>query len=462
MTDATEVTISRVIDAARFSAFQKRTVALCGLIAFVEGFDATSAGYVGSAVAKAWSLDKGDMGLFFSLGLLGLMIGALALAPFADRLGRKPVLLGSLILFGLASLGMALSPWIELLYITRFITGLGIGGAMPNAIALTSEYVPARVRSLAIVLMSNGFAIGSIAAGLTAARIVEALGWNSVFAIGGVLPLLLAPVAALLLPESPRFLASKPGQEAKVAALMRRMDPTQPESGVRYRLDDVVGARMSVMALFRDGRARRTVLLWIVVFCSLLELFVMTNWLPTEIAGLGVSVGVAILIATGLQVGGVAGALQGWMLDRVGPRRTLTLAYLIAAVSVAGIALAGANLLALTVCVLCAGFGIIGGQTAANAVTAQSYPTELRSTGVGWYLGVGRVGSIIGPALAGWFLAAGVSLRDVFLLAVIPALIAAGAASLLGRSLSPEADAGVAAEAAARRARLKLREAPVS
>ena len=436
MADSSVVTISDVIDGAKLSGFQKRTLLLCGLIAFAEGFDATSAGYVGGAVAAAWDLAPTTLGLFFSFGLFGLLVGSLTLAPFADRIGRRPLLLGSMILFGLASLGMAASTSVEMLFITRFLTGLGIGGAMANCIAMASEFAPKRMRSFAIVLVSGGFAIGSIAAGLTAARIVEALGWSAVFIVGGVLPLLLAPVVALLLPESPRFLASRPGQEAKVAAMMRRIDPSQPASGVRYRLDDHTDARMSVRALFREGRARRTILLWVMVFCSLLVLFLMTNWLPTQIAALGVSVAVAILVATCLQVGGVIGMVQGWMLDRMGPSRTLGTSYLIAAISIAGIGLVGPNVVLLTVCVLGAGFGIIGGQTAANAVTAQSYPTELRSTGVGWFLGVGRIGSIVGPALAGWLFSIGMSHRDVFLLAVIPALIAAAAASQLGRSLT--------------------------
>jgi AAHS family 4-hydroxybenzoate transporter-like MFS transporter len=340
---------------------------------------------------------------------------------------------------------MAASTSVEMLFAFRFVTGLGIGGAMPNAIAMTSEYVPSRIRSLMVVMMFNGFIAGSIAAGLTAARIVEALGWNSVFIVGGVLPLLLAPAILLLLPESVRFLASKEGRQAQVSSLMRRIDPSLA-ADTRFVLDDHSDARMSVAALFRDGRARRTILLWLLVFCSLLDLFLMTNWLPTQIASLGVSVAIAILISTCLQVGGMIGMVQGWMMDRMGPSRTLMLAYLIAAVAIACIGLVGDNVPLLTVSVLCAGFGIIGGQTAANAVAAGSYPTEIRSTGIGWFLGIGRIGSIVGPSLAGWLLSVGVSNRDVFLLAVIPALCAAAAAFGLGAKSSA---VGAAKQAAA-------------
>lgn len=432
--------ISQIIDARKLGGFQKRIVALCAMLAFVEGFDAQNAGFVAPAVAKVFGLGQNALGLFFSLGLFGLMLGALLVAPVADRIGRKPVLFGCLVLFGLGSLGMAASTSAEMLFATRFLTGLGIGGAMPNAIAMTSEYAPKRIRSLLVVMMFNGFIAGSIAAGLTAARMVEALGWNAVFIVGGVLPLLLAPLILALLPESVRFLASKAGNEAKVAALMRRIDPGQP-AGMRYVLDDHSAARMSVAALFRDGRARKTILLWLLVFCSLLDLFLLTNWLPTQIASLGVSVVIAILISTCLQVGGMIGMVQGWIMDRVGPSRTLTGSYLLAALSIAGIGLVGDNVPLLTLSVLCAGFGVVGGQTAANAVAAAAYPTEIRSTGVGWFLGVGRIGSIVGPSLAGFLLSVGVSNRDVFLLAVIPALCAAGAALALGDTVSTAAPA---------------------
>jgi AAHS family 4-hydroxybenzoate transporter-like MFS transporter len=435
--------ISDVIDSRPLGGFQKMIVGLCFLLAFCEGFDAQNAGFVAPALARAWGLKQGALGLFFSLGLFGLALGALFVAPLADRLGRKPVLLGCLCLFGLASLGMAASTSLEMLYLFRFLTGLGIGGALPNAIAMTSEYAPKRSRSFLIMLMFNGFTIGSMTAGLLAARIVEALGWQSVFIVGGVLPLMLAPLLALALPESVRFLASKEGKQDRVGRLMRRIDPALP-ADARFVLDDSSDARMSVAALFRNGRARRTLLLWLMVFCSLLDLYLLSNWLPTQIASLGISVTMAILISIMLQVGGLSGMFLGLIIDKVGPARVLAFCYVVAAVAIAGIALAGNAVVLLVVFIGAAGFGVIGGQIAANSVAAATYPTEIRSTGVGWFLGVGRIGSIVGPALAGFMLSVGVSNRDVFLMAVIPALVAACAAAALGR---PRA-AGAAATAA--------------
>jgi AAHS family 4-hydroxybenzoate transporter-like MFS transporter len=173
--------------------------------------------------------------------------------------------------------------------------------------------------------------------------------------------------------------------------------------------------------------------LWILVFCSLLVLFLLTNWLPTQIQSLGVALWIAILLGALLQLGGMVGIIQGWMIDRWGPARTLTMSYLIAACAIAGLAHAGTSLPWLIVTVFCAGFGIIGGQTAANPVASMAYPTEIRSTGVGWFLGVGRLGSIVGPALAGHLITIGWTSKHIFLLATIPALIAAAAAFALSK-----------------------------
>lgn len=424
--------IAKLIDERPLSAFQIRVVALCALIAFSEGFDAQSAGFVAPTLARTWSLSPNMLGLFFSLGLVGLMLGALLIAPLADKFGRRPLLIACLVGFGFGSIGMALSPSIHVLYIFRFLTGLGIGAAMPNVIALTTEYVPHRIRSFMVVLMFNGFILGSITAGLTAARLAVSIGYEPVFLIGGITPLVLAVVMFFVLPESIHFLASQEGRQEKVAALMRRIDASLPE-GVRFAIEERRAQRMSVKALFRDGRAARTLLLWILVFCSLLDLFLLTNWLPTQIERLGVALWIAILMGALLQVGGMVGVVQGWMIDKWGPAKTLTMSYLIAAVAIAGLAHAGSSLPLLIISVFCAGFGIIGGQTAAMPVASTAYPTEIRSTGVGWFLGVGRLGSIIGPALAGHLITIGWTNKQIFLLATIPALIAAAAAFALSK-----------------------------
>lgn len=232
--------ISTVIDRRPLGGLQRGIVAICTGIAFLEGFGVQNAGFVAPALTRHFHLSHNALGLFFSLGLFGLMLGAMLLAPLADHFGRKPLLLFCVALFGLGSIGQGLAPSELALYPLRFLTLLGIGGAMPNTIAMTAEYSPARIRSKAVVFMFNGFVAGSIAVGLIASRLVEALGWRSVFIVGGALSVLLMPWLLFRLPESVHFLASRGMTDAaarsKLARLMRLIDPSiAPRRAVRTR-----------------------------------------------------------------------------------------------------------------------------------------------------------------------------------------------------------------------------------
>jgi AAHS family 4-hydroxybenzoate transporter-like MFS transporter len=425
--------VAEILDQKTLGTFQKGVIALCTAIVFVEGMNAQSAGYVAPALREAWGLTPSELGLFFSSGLIGLMFGGLFVAPLADRIGRRPILLACVMLFGVCSLATAASASITLLDVLRFFAGLGIGGAMPNAIALTAEYSPLRRRSSMIAVMMTGFILGSIVAGLIAAKLIPDWGWQSVFVVGGVLPLLLLPLLFYALPESIRFLVVSEAPREPIARLLNRIDPAA-DIGPNTRLvvEEHPASRASVLALFRDGRARSTTLLWVIYFMSLLNLYLFTSWLTTHVREAGLSVGIAIIVGTMFQVGGAFGAVFGWMFDRVGPSRTIFTAYLVGAIAIACIGFAEGDLVMLTISVFTAGFGIIGGQTAANALAAMAYPTQIRSTGVGWATGIGRAGSIVGPGLAGVLIEAGLSTQNIFYLAVIPALIAAAAGAALG------------------------------
>lgn len=426
--------VTRIIDGRKVGTFQKRVAVLCGLVVAMEGFNTQSVGYIAPALAQAFHLAPADLGLFFSLGLFGLLLGALFVAPLADRFGRRPLLLACVPTLGVCAVLTAASPSIAVLDGLRFLTGLAIGGALPNTIALTSEYSPHRRRSLIVALMFTGFIFGSIAAGLSATRLVPAFGWQSIFILGGVLPLLYAPLLYFALPESIRFLVQRGAPSDTIAALLRRLDPAlRVGRGTRFVTEEKPSSGVSVLSLFREGRAKRTVLLWTVFFMSLLDLFLLANWLTTEMRTLGASVQTAIFVTVLFQVGGVFGTGFGWLADRIGANIALAIAYIVGAVCVAGIGFAGANLTLVMFAVFGAGVGILGGQTVANAVSAISYPTEIRSTGVGWATGIGRVGSIIGPGLAGILLQLNVSTGHIFFLAVIPALIASAAAAGMGR-----------------------------
>lgn len=436
--------IAEIIDGRRISALQKRVALLCTAVVFFEGMTTQAAGYVGPVLREVMHLQPEQLALFFSSALIGLMLGGVFVAPLADRVGRRPVLIGCVALFALCSLASAASPSIEVLDVARFLTGLGIGGGMPNAIALTAEYAPHRRRNALVATMMSGFIFGSIAGGLISAWLVPVWGWPSVFIASGVLPLALLPVLAGLLPESIRFLVLHADAHGTVVGLLARIAPDLPlDTATRFIVEERGASGTSVLALFRDDRARTTLLLWIIYFMSLLNLYLFASWLPTHTRNLGISVGLSIIVGTMLQVGGAFGTVFGWFNDRIGHSRTIFAAYLIAAVCIAWVGLSGPNLPLLIVAVFGAGFGIIGGQNSLNAAAAVAYPTQIRSTGVGWAIGVGRIGSIVGPGVAGILLQIGVSTENIFYLAVVPALIASLCGAALGfhRSLAVEKDA---------------------
>jgi AAHS family 4-hydroxybenzoate transporter-like MFS transporter len=419
----------------RLGSFEIGVIAACAAAIFFDGFDAQAIGYVGPSLIKSFAIAPSALGPVFSAGLVGIMLGALFIAPLADRLGRRPVILASIVTFAVFTLATAWADSIQTLLWLRLLTGLGLGGCMPNVIALTTEYSPVRMRGFLVTLMFNGFTLGSLLGGLVAHQLIPAFGWRAVFVAGGVLPLLLVPVLFFVLPESLRFLVlTGRNPRAVVEALRRSGSSETPESmAARLRLEEGT-VKPSIRELFSDGRGRATAVLWIVFFMSLLDVYLLVSWLPTALNQAGVPAQSAILLGSLLQVGAFVGTLFcGAALDRFGGNAALVPAYLLAALTIAAIGVFSSTSLALTaVAVFLAGAGIIGGQTAGNALAAGSYPTQIRSTGVGWALGIGRIGSIIGPLVAAGLLSMNVSIKGIFLVSAIPALVAAGAIAFFG------------------------------
>jgi AAHS family 4-hydroxybenzoate transporter-like MFS transporter len=305
---------------------------------------------------------------------------------------------------------------------------------MPNAIALTSEFNPRRRRATMVMIMFAGFSIGAALGGLLAAALIPQFGWRSVFIVGGIAPLLLVPILVLRLPESVRFLALTGRANERVAELLASIAPKAALApSTRFVIHEPGLAGVPVLHLFRDGRTLTTLLLWVVFFMSLLELYFLSNWLPTVLNDLGASVSAAVAIGSLLQVGGVVGVFTlGSIIDRFS-FRALTLVYFIAVFAVGAIGQLGHSVVFVSMAIFVAGFCIVGGQTAANALAAGFYPTSVRSTGVGWALGIGRIGSIVGPLIGGALLTAKWSTGSVFIAAASAALCAALAAFCLSR-----------------------------
>ena len=435
MNPAVSFDLQQFIDQQPLSRFQLLVVSLCGAVLFLDGFDAQSMGFVAPVVARDLQIARASLGPVFSSGLLGIMIGALFFGPVADRIGRKPVLIFCTTLFGLCSLITATAASLESLLTFRLITGFGLGGAMPNAVALTSEYMPKKFRATAVMVMFSGFAIGAAVGGFVAAALIAKFGWQSVFVAGGVLPCLLAVLLLAMLPESIRFLAIGKSDDGRVARTLARLAPDiAPPPGRIVVVEEHGSQGFQVPRLFQDSRARGTLLLWIIFFMSLLDLYFLNNWLPTVMHDAGIAVERAIILTALFQLGGTVGSLLlGRLIDRFLSFRVLAWAYLAASASVFLIGAAGKSVTLLACTISAAGFAIIGGQSGANALAAEFYPTAIRSTGVGWALGIGRIGSIAGPLLGGSLLSFQQDTRQIFWVAAIPVLIASGAAWLASR-----------------------------
>ncbi|TPE48966.1 MFS transporter [Amaricoccus solimangrovi] len=432
MLDAQEV-----VNAHPLSAFQKRVIFLCFLVVAIDGFDTAAVGFIAPALKAEWGATPAELAPLFAAGLFGLMAGAFVFGPLADRFGRKPVLTLTTVFFGLATLASAFAPDIGTLTALRFVTGLGLGGAMPASITLTAELCPERRRSSLVTLMFCGFTIGSASAGLAASSIVAAFGWPGLLALGGAMPLLLAPVLALFLPESPRYLANRGADPARISAVLSRMAPEADLDGASY-LRPAKTPGSPVGQLFSDGLGLGTLLIWTGFFMSLLVFYLLSSWLPLLITSAGFSMENAALMGATLATGGTVGAIViGRLMDRFEPHRVLAGAYLLAGGFVILLGTSVAQPWLFVPAIFGAGFGVAGAQVGINALAAGFYPTASRATGVSWANAVGRSGSVLGSTLGGVLMSLGWDLATVFAAAALPAFLAALAMVAKGRAARP-------------------------
>jgi MFS transporter, AAHS family, 4-hydroxybenzoate transporter len=421
--------IETALENQRIGSLQIRVAAICTVVQMLDAWDVNSIGVSVPQLTQVWHLPGPAFTGAFLWSSIGILVGALSAGPIGDRFGRKPLLIASLSIFGLASLLTAFAGSLLTLTILRFFTGLGIGGGFPGAATLTGDYAPQRRRALMIMVSFTGAPLGGFLCAQAAGILLPRLGWPSIFVIGGLVPLMLVIVMALWLPESPRFLVRKASLSAREEALLRRLDIT-PGPGAAAGLD--VAQANPIAMLFSQGYALQTVLMWIIFFCSLMNLFLFVYWMPEVLHLTGMTPAAAARATSFRELGAIFAVLYlGWLIDRFGPERSLALNYAAGIVFIALIALVAMPYLPLVIVIFFSGMTIIGSQTGANAACGKLYPARMRTSGLGWALGIGRLGGIAAPVLGGFLLARGVAPLHLFLSACLFALIAAVATGLL-------------------------------
>jgi AAHS family 4-hydroxybenzoate transporter-like MFS transporter len=414
--------VTKLIEDPRMGARRWGLVVLCLIVVIFDGFDAQVIGYAAPALIRSWHVGRDVLGPVISAGLFGLMLGALVLGTLGDRIGRKSIILISVTVFGIGSLLTVFAENAQQMMILRFLTGIGLGGAMPGAIALVSEYVPTRLRVSLVTITVCGFAIGPALGGFVAGPLINLYGWPSLFVLGSVLPLLLLPVLWRMLPESSRFLIARGDSPEKITRNLQRLFPEH-----RLSADEEYGQpegrvpRASVREVFAEGRGLGTVLLWSAIFFNLIGINLQTSWLPTMISELGYPIEQAVTATAMLHVGGALGGLVlSRLLDRVDPLRAVAVIGMISGLFVILIGFSGGSLMMLRFSIFFAGLFVVGGQSALNAMSGMFYPSHIRSTGAGWALGIGRLGAAAGPIVGSALAALHMDIRMLYYVEAVP------------------------------------------
>jgi MFS transporter, AAHS family, 4-hydroxybenzoate transporter len=419
-----------VLENQPLGGLQIRVATICTLVQMCDGYDVGSIGWAVPSLTHAWHVTPPAFALAFLWSNLGVMAGALASGPIGDRLGRRPLLLISVAIFGIASLASAFAASLGALAGLRFFTGFGIAGGFTGTTALTGDYTPQRLRATMIMVTFTGAPLGGFLGGQLVAWLLHlGFDWPVIFLIGGAFPLGLLVIVALWLPESPRFLAASKNLAPRHLALLARLGIT-PGQVEQQAIDLARGNPIKM--LFGEGYALQTVLLWIVFFCSLVNLYLFVFWLPEILHLTGLTPPEAVFATSLHALGAIAAVLYlGVLIDRFRPERALALHYAASIVFIALLALVAMPYGVLLTMVFLSGMTVVGSQTGANATAGALYPARMRTSGIGWALGIGRLGGIAAAPLGGFLLARGLAPRHVFLSACFFAVVAAVGTALL-------------------------------
>lgn len=438
---ATTVNVNAVVDEAKFKPFHLKIVLWCVFVVIFDGYDLAINGVALPLLMQEWNMTAVQAGMFASTALAGMMFGAMLFGMLADKIGRKNVILICVTLFsGFTFWGGFASGPTEF-GILRFIAGLGIGGVLPNLVALTSEYAPQKMRSTLVTTMFSGYAVGGIMAALLGAWFTPSFGWEIMFYIAGI-PLLVLPILYLYLPESLTFLVKKQ-QNEKASKIVQQISPEQNvTASTQFVLNEVHAPDASIAALFKQGRSMSTLLFWCCFFMCLLMVYALGSWLPKLMMAAGYSLGNSLMFLMAMNIGAVVGTIGGGILaDRFHLKPVIIGMFLLGAVSLVGLGFNSPQAV-IYLLVAAAGASAIGSSILLYSFVAQYYPLAIRSTGIGCASAVGRVGAIVGPIIIGFLLGMELPHKMNFLAVAIPAIIGAiSVAMIVRKDLNAERNA---------------------
>lgn len=434
-----QIDVHKLADEARFNGFHGLVLFWCALIIIFDGYDLAVVGIALPSIMKDLGVDPTRAGFMVSSALFGMVFGAIFLGTLADKIGRRKTMALCVAMFSIFTAAAGLTRDPVTFSIVRFLAGLGIGGVMPNVVAHMTEYAPKKVRTTLVTLMFSGYAVGGIVAAILGKGLIETYGWPSVFFAAG-LPVLLIPFILKSMPESMPFLLAK-GRHDELKVIAAKLEPSyRPAASDRFTVPALDKADSApIRHLFSEGRGFSTVMFWLAFFMCLFMVYALSSWLTKLMAGAGYSLGSALTFVLVLNVGAVIGAVGGgWLADRFHVKYVLASMYALAAVS---ITLLGQPMptAALFFVVGLAGASTIGTQIVANAYTGQFYPMAIRSTGLGWALGIGRTGAILAPIVIGILVSMKLPLQQNFIAISIPAVLGMIAVLLIDHRRSASA-----------------------
>jgi AAHS family 4-hydroxybenzoate transporter-like MFS transporter len=419
---ATSFDISEFIDSRPVGGYQLRILVTCFIVMLLDGFDMQVLGLAVQAMAHEWGLTPKDFALAQTAGPVGMFIGAMSLGPLADRYGRRRPIIAAVFVFGLFTALTVFVHTTGALALMRLIMGFGLGGVIPNVVALSSEYVPSRYRGTLSTLAFTGVPLGALGSAAFGTWMIPAYGWQSVFYLGGFVPLAIAAYALLALPESIRFIAAHAGRSEEAAAVIKKIAPeVQLPQSVQFTIHEAVQKKTGVASLFGPGRTVPTVFLTLIFMCNTFGVYFFMSWLPVLMKQIpGVTVKFSLVSAILLNGGGALGtATLGYLIDRFGVSRVMIINYIIGGLAVVAVGM-GTSPAMLIPAILVTGTCMMGPQCAMYAVAAIVYPTAIRASGVGITMGVGRLGSVIGPLVGGIIIALKWPISMDFMVASLP------------------------------------------